>query len=84
MITDDGILEKIGAAIEEETSTPANTITTASSAASVQGWDSLAHTRIVMNVEMRLGVMLDMDETYKAANVGDLVSLVRKAIVAGS
>lgn len=45
-------------------------------ASAVDGWDSLAHVRIMIAVEEEFGVRFDMSEITSLANVGDLVRLV--------
>ena len=45
-------------------------------AASVEGWDSLAHVRIMIAVEEELGVRFDMSEITSLNDVGDLVRLI--------
>jgi acyl carrier protein len=81
-MTDDEILSDIQAVIAEETSAPQASIGPNSSAATIPGWDSLAHTRIVMSLEFRLGVTLDMDATYRAPNVQALADLAKAALSA--
>ena len=44
------------AAIAEETGVAADSITAETTAADVEGWDSLAHVRIMLNIEARAGV----------------------------
>ena len=51
-----------------------------SNATKVPGWDSLAHTRIIMNLELRIGTELDMGLSMQAANFGDLVRLVHDTL----
>jgi len=79
-MTDDEILDQIRAVVAEETHAPPASVTPVASANSIPGWDSLAHTRIVMNLESRLGLLLDMDATYRAANIGALIGIVRDAL----
>ena len=45
-------------------------------ASNVEGWDSLAHVRIMIAVEEEFGVRFDMSEITSLTNVGDLVRLV--------
>jgi acyl carrier protein len=47
----------------------------------VPGWDSLAHGRIVLALEMSLGRSIDIDATYEAATMGDLAALVRATVL---
>lgn len=42
----------------------------------VEGWDSLAHVRIVIAVEEEFGVQFHTSEIVSLHNVGDLVNLV--------
>jgi acyl carrier protein len=55
---------------------PDLTISRDMAAADVPGWDSLAHTRIILTAEVALGVRVDMHATYGAATVGDLEQLL--------
>ena len=45
-------------------------------ASTVDGWDSLAHVRIMIAIEEEFGVRFDMSEITSLANVGDLVRLI--------
>jgi acyl carrier protein len=75
-VTRDEIFAALKAAVADETGGPASDLTFAMTAAEVPGWDSLAHIRIVMNLEARTGAEIDMDKTYRAATIGDLIDLV--------
>jgi len=79
-MTDAEILTTIRSAVFEEISAPPGMIVPTASATMVPGWDSLAHTRIIMNIEHRLAVVLDMDLTYAAPNFGGLIDVVRSAL----
>jgi len=61
-------------AIREETDAFDVVITDATTAADVPGWDSMAHVRIVMNAENRLGKKFTIAATYEARNVAELVA----------
>ena len=74
-MTRDEVYAALRLAVEDECGHAA-VLEDATTAASVEGWDSLAHARIVMNLEARLDVDIDMDRTYRMATVGDLVDLV--------
>jgi acyl carrier protein len=45
----------------------------ASRAGQIPGWDSLIHGRIVLALEERLGLRIDIARTYELADVGALV-----------
>lgn len=47
-------------------------------AADVDGWDSLAHVRLLMNVEREFGVTMTDEAVDGVASVGDLARLVRQ------
>jgi acyl carrier protein len=78
-VTDDEVLSCIRSAVLEEIAAPPDAIVQSASAATIPGWDSLAHTRIIMNLEARLGVLIDMDATYQAETINDLIGVVRAA-----
>ncbi|MBA3810156.1 MAG: acyl carrier protein [Caulobacteraceae bacterium] len=71
--------EAMIAAIREETENPDAEIEPGMTAIDVPGWDSLAHVRIVMNMEARTGAVVEMSDTYKAATVGELCDIVIKS-----
>ena len=50
------------------------------SPASVKGWDSLAHMRLVMAVEERFGIKFKASEIAKFHNVGELADMVRSKL----
>lgn len=72
----DNWMEHIRAAISEETGAPADSIKAETAATDVPGWDSLAHVRIMLNVEARAGQPVDIDASYTVATVGELVELL--------
>ena len=47
------------------------------SAKDVDGWDSLAHIRMILTVEKAFKVKFSTSEIGKLANVGDLVTLIK-------
>lgn len=52
--------------------------------ADVEGWDSLSHAVLIMNVEEAFHTDLPLDRVYALNDVGELVSLVRAAVAAGA
>ena len=74
----DGVWEAMIGAIREETDNPSLVVEPGMTATDIPGWDSLAHVRIVMNMEARTGATIEMSDTYKAATVGDLCDIVLK------
>ncbi|WP_416898113.1 MAG: acyl carrier protein [Minwuia sp.] len=69
-------MNHVTAAIAEETGAAADSIGPGTTAADVPGWDSLAHVRIMMNIEARAGAAVDIDASYTVETVGELVELL--------
>ena len=78
----DSVWQAMIAAVREETGNPEAVVEPAMTANDIPGWDSLAHVRIVMNMEARTGAVIEMSDTYKAATVGDLCDIVMKNLPA--
>lgn len=53
-------------------------ITPATKAEDVDGWDSLAHIRLVVSIEKALGMRFTAEEVSSLQNVGDLATLIIK------
>jgi acyl carrier protein len=69
----DAMLRLIADIVAEETGgRRARRFTRATRAAQVPGWDSLIHGRIVLALEDRLGVRIDIGRTYDCRDVGGL------------
>lgn len=66
----------VSAAIAEETGVAADSIGMDTTAADVEGWDSLAHVRIMLNIEARAGQPVDIDASYAASTVGELIDIL--------
>jgi len=79
-MTETDIWTAIVAAIREETGNGTLAIEREMTAMDVPGWDSLAHVRILLNLEDRVGVAVDVDQTYRAACIGDLIGIVTAAM----
>ena len=78
-MNDEDILAAIATMIRRETGNPALAITSDMTASDVPGWDSLAHIRILLEVGAMLGVSIDIEETYRAATIGDLVPIIGRS-----
>ena len=73
---EDEILEQVQAVVADQLDRDDVALTMNTVAASVDGWDSLAHVRIMIAVEEEFGVRFDMSEITSLGNVGDLVRLI--------
>jgi acyl carrier protein len=69
-------------AVREETGDPTVEVRPGMAADDIPGWDSLAHVRIVMNLEARTGAEVEISDTYKAATVDDLCRIVLRSLAA--
>jgi acyl carrier protein len=55
---------------------PALTVSLATTAKDVPGWDSIVHITLVIEVERNFNVKFGMAEIEKLRNVGDLVTIL--------
>lgn len=56
------------------------TISPATTAADVEGWDSLAHLRLMLAAEQEFGVRFSAAEIAALTNVGDLAALIQSKL----
>lgn len=57
-------------------------LTRQSNAASVEGWDSLAHVNLVTAIEKKFRVKFALGELQELQNVGDMVDLINQKLQA--
>lgn len=79
MTSDESAFAGVAAVVADVFQVPAASVTRATQAADVQGWDSLAHARVIMSIERHCGVRLPARQAFEAANVGALSDLVKAA-----
>jgi len=79
-MTESEILNIIQKAIREEADAGDLVVTTEMSASDVPGWDSLAHSRIMLSIEIAIDRRIDINATYRASTIGDLAEVIRKAV----
>lgn len=53
-------------------------LTAETTADQVDGWDSLAHVRLVIAIEQAFGIRFDTTEIAGLANIGDLLALIER------
>jgi acyl carrier protein len=56
----------------------------ATTAADVEGWDSLSHAVLIMNVEEAFHTDLPLERVYAVKDLGELANLVREAMAASA
>ena len=74
------ILERVTEVVRDQLDVDDISLEMHTVANSVDGWDSLAHVRIVVAVEEEFGVQFQTTEITSLKNVGDLVRLVSARI----
>jgi acyl carrier protein len=70
------ILQETGRIIRDALQCGPVPITRETQAMDVRGWDSLAHTMILIQLEDGFSVRLPMDRVFGLNTVGDLVDLI--------
>ena len=70
------VLARLGQVAERTFNCPAVSISEATVAEDVPGWDSLSHTIFIMSVEDAFGVEFDVNSVFAFNNVGDLVTAI--------
>lgn len=71
-------LARIEEIVRDELDDETITLTPATKASDVEGWDSLAHVRIVIAVETAFGLRFDTRDIGALKSVGDLAALVER------
>lgn len=80
MLQPDNALERVQEIFKDVFDQRDLVIGRASSAATVDGWDSLTHINLVVAVEQEFGVRFALGELQELKNVGDMIDLIiRKA-----
>jgi acyl carrier protein len=70
------ILERVRQVVADQVDDDELALSMDTIASNVDGWDSLAHVRIMIAIEEEFGVRFDMSEITSLTNVGDLVRLI--------
>ena len=59
---------------------PSLSVVRDSSAATVSGWDSLAHINLVSAIEQEFGIRFALGELEELKNVGEMIDLMEKKL----
>lgn len=70
------VRDTIYRAISDTFSVPLDTVHDVTTAADVDGWDSVSTAILFLNIEESVGVELDIARLLRAENVGELVAIV--------
>lgn len=72
-------LEKIVAAMKRTFRVPSSfQICPETTSADIDGWDSLSHAVLIMNVEQEFGIEIPLDKAYALPNVGALAAVLEQ------
>ncbi len=69
-------LESVNEVLRQVFDDPGLTITAATTANDVDGWDSLSHVNVIVAVETRFGIRFGQREALTFRNVGDMVRAI--------
>jgi acyl carrier protein len=75
-MTDDQILQQVGEIVAETVGLETLVLTATTTAADVEGWDSLTNVQIIVAIEKRFGIRLRTGEIASIKNVGELVARI--------
>jgi len=76
-MTDQDILAKLDEIIADQLDLDDVKLSASTVSADVDGWDSLAHVRIMIAVEQAFGVRFSTSQITSIANVGELIERIR-------
>lgn len=75
-MTPDEILDRVRAVLTHQFGARPEQITRATVALDVDGWDSVSHVHVMLEIERRFGVKIPDDRILSMDNVGDLVDIL--------
>ncbi len=78
-MSNDQVMEEVAGIIRRTFRQPDAEITRETVALDVDGWDSLSHTILILDIEKHFKVKLPADRVFELADVGELVDLVVQA-----
>lgn len=74
------ILEQLQPIFRDVLDNPNVLVTRESSAATVAGWDSLAHINLVSAIEHEFGIRFALGELEDLKNVGEMIDLMERKL----
>ncbi|HTR77989.1 MAG TPA: acyl carrier protein [Gemmatimonadaceae bacterium] len=77
------VLERLQPVFRDVFDQPSLTVTRATTARTVEGWDSLAHITLIDVVQREFGVRFALGELEELKNVGDMVDLIVRKLGTG-
>lgn len=77
---DEAVLNRLTSIIADSLELDDLKLTRATTADDVEGWNSIAHVRIVVAAERAFGVRFGTGEITSLKNVGDLMGLIKRRL----
>lgn len=74
------VISQIEQIFQQVFNNPEIAITRETTAEDIDGWDSLNHIRLIISIEMELGITFDSNEVAELTNVGDLIDYIESQI----
>jgi acyl carrier protein len=79
-MTESQILERVGEIVADTLGLDTVVLSAATTAADVDGWDSLANVQIIVAIEKRFGIRFRTGEIAAISNVGELVARIASRV----
>jgi acyl carrier protein len=79
-MTNEEILNTVGNIIREVLEVPGLKVTSETSAADVDEWDSMTHIQLITAIEAQYKLRFALGELQALKNVGDMVALIQKKL----
>ena len=76
----DAILEKISTAFTQVLEHSNFTLTDATTADDVDGWESITHMMIISEIETMFGIKFKLMDLMNMNNIGDLVKIIQSKV----
>ena len=74
------VISQIEQIFQQVFNNPEIAITRETTAEDIDRWDSLNHIRLIISIEMELGITFDSNEVAELTNVGDLIDYIESQI----
>jgi acyl carrier protein len=75
----DTLLPRVAIIIANTLMVDPATISRSTTAEDINGWDSVTHSMLILEIERELNIQLPVDRVFDVANVGELVDLIETA-----
>jgi len=80
VLTRDQLLQKTTELLSELLDDDNLKLSEATTADTVEGWDSINHVRLLIGLEKALGIQFETDEVSSIKNVGGLIDVIQRKL----